>query len=201
MATWIWMFIILAGGLFGLKIIYVLSIVLVLPITRVERIVEDEIEAKTEDVEPRLWVEFSLAYRADDIAPEVPYADLIMQAGERHDVNPRLIAAMARAESTFRSQVVSPKGARGVMQVMPATGVRFGAQPSDLFDPATNIETGVRYIAWLRDRFGGSLDLILAAYNAGEATVERYGGVPPYRETRNYIERIRRYLEDEDQSS
>ncbi len=168
---------------------------LYLSLTRVERIVEDELEPIVELVEPGKGGSFRLEHRLEDTAPDVPFGDLMLQAAARHGLNPQLIAAMARVESSFRSQVVSPKGARGLMQVMPATGIRFGAKPSALFDPETNIETGVRYIAWLKDRFSGSLDLILAAYNAGEATVDRYQGVPPYRETRDYIERIRSYLE------
>jgi soluble lytic murein transglycosylase-like protein len=92
-------------------------------------------------------------------------------------------------ESHFNARVVSPKGARGLMQLMPGTGARFGVRKP--FDPAENIMGGTRYLKLLLDSFDGRVDLVLASYNAGEGAVMKYGGrVPPYRETRDYVKRI-----------
>ena len=101
-----------------------------------------------------------------------------------------LVAAMVRAESAFDPLAVSRKGASGLLQLMPSTAQRFGVELQEIFDPARNLDAGVRYIRWLSERFDGDLALILAGYNAGEATVERYEGVPPYAETQTYIRRI-----------
>jgi soluble lytic murein transglycosylase-like protein len=94
-------------------------------------------------------------------------------------------------ESAFDARAVSPKGARGLMQLMPATAARFGVK--DIFDPAQNIEAGARYLRFLLDLFDGDISLALAGYNAGEGAVKKYGyTVPPYRETVNYVRKIRR---------
>lgn len=164
-----------------------------LPLSRVERIVADEIVDEPLP-EPGESSAFRLDHTPEDRAPDVPYGAEMLSAALRFGLNPELLAAMARAESAFDPGAVSPKGARGLMQVMPATGRRFGAQPAELFNPSANLGAAARYLAWLRRRFADDLDLILAAYNAGEATVEHYGGVPPYRETRGYILRVRSYL-------
>lgn len=165
-----------------------------LPLARVERIVADEIVDEPEVDREQPGTSFRLEHLAQDPAPAVPFGEHMRAVAERMDLNPALLAAMARAESAFDSEAVSPKGARGLMQVMPATGRRFGAEPAQLFDPQVNLDAAGRYLAWLRERFADDLDLILAAYNAGEATVDRYEGVPPYRETREYIRRVRSYL-------
>jgi soluble lytic murein transglycosylase-like protein len=115
---------------------------------------------------------------------------LIFETARRHGVNPELVAALVRAESAFDPAALSHKGARGLMQLMPATARRFGVSPIESYDPGRNLEAGTRYLAWLLVRFDGDVVRALAAYNAGEGTVERYGGVPPYRETRTYIRRI-----------
>lgn len=165
-----------------------------LPLARVERIVADEIVEEPEDDRGKPGTSIRLDHRAQDPTPAVPFGEHMRAVAERVDLNPALLAAMARAESAFDAGAVSPKGARGLMQVMPATGRRFGAEPAQLFDPQVNLDAAGRYLAWLRERFADDLDLILAAYNAGEATVDRYQGVPPYRETRDYIRRVRSYL-------
>jgi len=121
----------------------------------------------------------------------VRYAPLIEQAAERHDVPPLLIAAITRVESDFDPNELSHKGARGLMQVMPETGARFGVPPSLLFDPERNIAAGTAYLSWLLDRYDNDLDLALAGYNAGEGAVDKYSGIPPYRETRNYVRKVR----------
>ena len=116
------------------------------------------------------------------------YADLIGAAASRHGVDPALLTAMAQAESSFDPRAVSPKGAAGLLQLMPATAERFGV--TDLFDAPQNVEGAARYLRWLLERFEGSTELALAGYNAGEGTVDRYRGIPPYRETREYVSRV-----------
>jgi len=160
---------------------------LVMPLLRIARIVED-IPAS----EPAPGSEAAFSTRFDDGhgAPEVPYGRLIYEAAERHGLNPELVAAVVRAESAFDSRAVSHKGARGLMQLMPATARRFGLDETTVFEPAHNLDAGSRYLRWLLDRFDDRLDHALAGYNAGEGTVDRYRGVPPYRETREYVRRI-----------
>jgi len=124
-------------------------------------------------------------------APRSPYGQLIYDIAIRHSVNPHLVAAMIHVESAFNPRAVSRQGAYGLMQLLPETARRFGLRKKrDLFDPKKNLEAGVRYLAWLTERFGGNAEMILAAYNAGEGAVERFGGIPPYRETQQYVEKI-----------
>jgi len=99
-----------------------------------------------------------------------------------------LIYAVIRQESGYDPYAVSHKGAKGLMQLMPATAKRFGVK--DVFDPAENVQGGVKYLRQLLDRYDGDRRLALAAYNAGEGAVDRFGGVPPYRETQDYVDRI-----------
>jgi hypothetical protein len=114
---------------------------------------------------------------------------LIKQSSLRHGVDPYLIFLVMEEESHFNPHVVSPKGARGLMQLMPGTGARFGVR--NAFNPAQNIEGGTRYLKELLKRFNGRVDLVLASYNAGEGAVARFGvRVPPYRETQSYVRRI-----------
>jgi len=114
-----------------------------------------------------------------------PYADTIALAATRHRVDPALLTAMARVESNFNPSAISPKGAQGLLQLMPQTADRFGVK--DAFDVEQNVEAGARYMSWLLERFEGQTDLALAGYNAGESAVERYDGIPPYSETRRYV--------------
>ncbi len=162
---------------------------MVISILRVARILEDEVSGE-EPPAPAPAVAFKLRFEVSQPRPGTPYADLIWAAGERHSLNPALLAAVARAESAFDPRAVSHKGARGLMQLMPATARRFGLSSSEVFEPAKSLDAGARYLSWLADRFEDDLARVLAAYNAGEGTVDRYGGVPPYRETRNYLKRI-----------
>lgn len=165
---------------------------LVLPLSRVERIVDDEIEIPEEPVEPSVSDVPTVRWEFADGAPvpATPYGELIHAAARRHRVDPELLAALVRHESAFDRYAVSHKGARGLMQLMPATARRFGVGEHEIFEPERNLEAGTRYLRWLLERFDGDLARALAAYNAGEGTVERYGGVPPYRETRDYLRRI-----------
>ncbi len=114
------------------------------------------------------------------------YEPLIVQAAARHGVDPTLVRAVIQVESNYESRARSVKGAQGLMQLMPATSRRYGV--ANPYDPAANIEAGIKHLKFLLGRF--PLALALAAYNAGEATVERFGGVPPYAETRTYVDRI-----------
>jgi len=116
------------------------------------------------------------------------FADLIAGAAERHELDPVLLTALAQVESAFDPRAVSPKGARGLLQLMPATADRFGVV--DAFDAGENVEGGARYLRWLLERYGGRTDLALAGYNAGEGAVDRFSGIPPYRETRHYVRQV-----------
>ena len=114
--------------------------------------------------------------------------NLIEQSAAEEGVNPALVAAMITQESGGKPEAVSPAGARGLMQLMPSTARMLGVE--NVFDPDQNVAGGVRYISRLLERYGGDEDLALAAYNAGPGTVDRYNGVPPYRETNNYLRRV-----------
>ena len=111
-----------------------------------------------------------------------------------YGLDPRLVIAVIEAESGFDPRARSPKGAMGLMQLMPETAKRFGVR--DPWDPVQNLRGGMAYLRWLLDRFDGDLALVLAGYNAGEKAVERYRGVPPFGETRRYVQRITRNLEN-----
>ena len=128
-------------------------------------------------------------------------ARLVEAAAERHEIDARIVQAVIQVESAYDPQARSPKGALGLMQLMPATAVRLGATPSsNLFDPALNIELGVRYLRLLGNMFNGRLDLVLAAYNAGEGAVMKHGmRVPPYPETQAYVRKINELLMAEGQ--
>jgi soluble lytic murein transglycosylase-like protein len=121
------------------------------------------------------------------------YDHLITKASEKYSVDPALIKAVIKAESNFNHRAVSKKGARGLMQLMPATASSLHVQ--DSFHPESNIEGGVRYLRYLLNYFSGNLHLALAAYNAGENAVIRYGGIPPYPETQIYVRRVLSYLD------
>jgi soluble lytic murein transglycosylase len=117
------------------------------------------------------------------------FAHVIRAAAERHGVDTRLVEAIVQTESAGNPTAVSPKGARGLMQLMPERAAELGVR--DSFDPTQNVDGGVRHMRDLLQRFGGDVTLALAAYNAGEAAVRSYGGVPPFAETREYVRRVR----------
>jgi hypothetical protein len=117
---------------------------------------------------------------------------LAIAAAQRHGLDPNLVLAVVGVESAFQPGAVSRKGAQGLMQLMPATARELGV--TDALDPAQNLDGGTRYLRMLVARYGGDLGKALAAYNAGMGAVKRHGGVPPYRETHHYIDRVlRRY--------
>ena len=113
---------------------------------------------------------------------------IIFRAGAREGVDPRFIHAVIQQESNYNPDALSPAGARGLMQLMPGTAKRFDCY--DAKDEACNVEAGTKYLAWLLKRFDGDVKLALAGYNAGEGSVDKYQGVPPYPETQNYVNKI-----------
>lgn len=113
---------------------------------------------------------------------------LVKEAAERHRMDPALIRAVIETESHWNAGAVSRKGAVGLMQLVPSTAQRFGVK--DMFSPKQNVDAGVRYLKTLLERYNGNLELALAAYNAGEGAVDRARGVPAFRETRNYVQRV-----------
>ena len=125
--------------------------------------------------------------------PVTPWARTIEVVAQRHGLSPDLIKAVAIVESALRPDAVSPKGAMGLMQLMPATAAQYGV--TDPFDPDQSLSAGAALIRDLLDQFGGDVTLALAAYNAGPGAVRRFGGVPAYRETRDYVRKVRSQLE------
>jgi hypothetical protein len=117
-----------------------------------------------------------------------PYSEIIRAAARKHGVDETLITCVIAEESNFNPHAISPRLAAGLMQLLPATATRFAVR--DVFDPAENIEAGTSYLKELLDHYRGDLKLALAAYNAGPEVVTRYGGVPPYAETRKYVKHI-----------
>lgn len=128
---------------------------------------------------------------SDLLASEMPapLKTLVDNIATTHGVDPALVRAVMKTESNFNRFAVSPKGAMGLMQLIPATGKRYGVR--DFFDPQQNIDGGVRYLKFLLEKFNGNIDLSLAAYNAGENLVGRLGRIPLIPETTNYVRKIR----------
>ena len=128
---------------------------------------------------------------ADYIPADIPSSGdreldlIILRAGERNGVDPRFLHAVIWQESKYKVRARSHVGAQGLMQLMPPTAKRFGC--TDPHDPAANIEAGAKYLRWLLKRFNGNVSLALAGYNAGEGAVDKYNGVPPYKETQDYV--------------
>ena len=122
------------------------------------------------------------------------FDDLIREMSRAYDVEYALVKAVIKAESGFNHRAVSPKGAQGLMQLMPATAAQH--QVADVFKPRDNIEGGVRHLKWLLDRYAGNVPFAVAAYNAGHARVEAVGGIPNIPETREYLARVMRFREN-----
>ncbi|HEV8231534.1 MAG TPA: lytic transglycosylase domain-containing protein [Thermoanaerobaculia bacterium] len=158
----------------------------------VDRIVEDEVEVSEVEVNEVAFdekVAYDLSYK-EGRKPlfGTAYDAMIESEAKKHGVDASLISAVIRAESNYEPRALSRKGARGLMQLMPATAQRLEVRRP--FDPAANVSGGVRYLRELAERFHHRPELVLAAYNAGERAVENYGGVPPYRETIGYVKKI-----------
>lgn len=126
-------------------------------------------------------------------ASESSYVDLIRHYADRHGIDEALVRAVIKVESDYRPHVISSKGAQGLMQLIPETARELNVR--DPFDPSENIRGGTLYLRRMLDRFDGNLELALAAYNAGPGTVQRYGGIPPFDETINYIQRVKHHLQ------
>jgi len=143
---------------------------------------------------PALAPVVSAAPQIEAIPADIPVSGdcdldwIIFRAGEREGVDPRFIHAVIKQESRYDADATSHVGARGLMQVMPGTAKRFHC--SDLKDRTCNVEAGTKYLAWLLKRFDGDVELALAAYNAGEGSVDKYKGIPPYAETEKYVSKI-----------
>lgn len=127
--------------------------------------------------------------REEFFKKEVPFGSVIYNEAKKNNVRPELVAAVVQAESKFKPTARSGAGAVGLMQLVPRTGRWMGAR--DLTNPVQNIAAGTKYLAYLSDRFDGNETKIIAAYNAGEGNVKRFGGVPPFKETRKYISKVR----------
>lgn len=170
-----------------------------LPLARVDRIVDDEVETAEVVEEVKKLVEEGVfprrSWRFDESRTPLfgtKFDGVIVRAARHFDVDAVLVSAVIQAESSYNPKIVSHKGARGLMQLMPATARRFGV--TDSFDPEENVFGGTRYLKWLLKTFEGDADLAVAAYNAGEGNVWKYDGVPPFRETVNYIQRIAKHV-------
>ena len=135
-----------------------------------------------------IFDDFSSAIRQEFFASSIPFGDLIHEKSAKYNVDPALVAAVIEQESRFKIRATSPVGARGLMQLMPRTGKWMGAR--DLYNPEQNVDAGVKYIKYLDKRFDGNLKKTIAAYNAGEGNVRRYGGIPPFRETQTYVKKV-----------
>lgn len=125
---------------------------------------------------------------------QVPFGSIIYKEAKKNDLRPELVAAVVQAESRFKPNARSGVGAVGLMQLMPRTGKWMGAR--NLTNPTQNIQAGTKYLKYLNERFDGNETKVIAAYNAGEGNVRRFGGVPPFRETRNYVKKVRNYEAD-----
>jgi hypothetical protein len=168
-------------------------------------LLEDEIQTGnliTPQIEPEQTNSSSLVLRMSEgkslgafSTGDIIIDGFIVDSCLRYNIDPLLIYAQMNQESKFKQRAISHKGARGLMQLIPATAIRFGAK--NIYDPQQNIEVGVKYMRWLLNKFDGDVRLALAAYNAGENSVIKYGRqIPPFQETQNYVARITaRYAE------
>jgi hypothetical protein len=174
-----------------------------IPLTRIDRIVDDEVAPAAVIAEVKKIVEEEggifpkRSWHYDAKRGPVfrsKFDKVIVEAAKKFDVDAALISAVIKAESDFNPRELSNKGARGLMQLMPGTASRFGV--TDSWDPVANIYGGVRYLRWLLEKFDGNADFAVAAYNAGEGNVWKYNGIPPFRETIAYVNRIARHIRD-----
>ena len=174
-----------------------------IPLVRIDRIVDDEVAAPAVIAEVKKIVEEEggifpkRSWRFDEKRGPIfrsKYDQLIVEASRKFDVDAALVSAVIKAESDFNPREYSNKGAQGLMQLMPGTAVRFGV--TNAWDPVANVYGGVRYLRWLLETFDGNADYAVAAYNAGEGNVWKYNGVPPFRETITYVNRIAKHIRE-----
>ncbi len=159
------------------------------PATRVDRVIADEVDDDTSPIPE--FADCPWGWNKEAVPAEMPFRAEIVAAAREADLHPWLLVALVRAESNFDPMAVSRAGAAGLTQLMPATAADRGV--TDVFDPAQNLDAGAGYLRALLDRFD-SLTLALAAYNAGPTTVDRYEGIPPYRETRSYVRKVTKWF-------
>ena len=145
-------------------------------------------------VAPRQLAIVTEKVREEFFHKEVPFGSIIYKEAKKNNVRPELVAAVVQAESRFRPTARSGAGAVGLMQLVPRTGRWMGAR--DLTNPQQNVAAGAKYLKYLNERFDGNETKVIAAYNAGEGNVKRFGGVPPFKETRNYVKKVRNYEAD-----
>jgi hypothetical protein len=162
------------------------------PAVRVDRVIADEVEDRrpVPEFEDCPW-----AWTGETRPDGIPFGDEIWAAAETAGIHPWLLVQLVRAESNFDETAVSRAGASGLTQLMPSTAVAQGVD--DVFDAEQNLRAGAEYLKSMLDRFD-SLTLALAAYNAGPTTVDRYDGIPPYRETREYVRKVVRWFCEDD---
>ena len=155
----------------------------------IDRIVGDEVpyEEPKADQAP-IAVPFVAAPVDPALLERTPYGEIIAAMAQAHGVDPMLVRALIQVESNYRPRATSHKGAMGLMQLMPSTAKQYKVR--NPYDPTANIGAGVKHLKGLIDRMDGAIDMALAAYNAGEGAVKKFKGIPPYRETRNYVSRI-----------
>ena len=155
--------------------------------TLVEKILPDEVPFKEPEQAPDATADSVTAVLADPMEMG-PYGEIITSVAQTHGVDPLLVRALIAVESGDRPTAKSHKGAMGLMQLMPSTARLYNVR--NPYDPKANIAAGVKHLKSLLDRMGGAVELALAAYNAGEGAVKKFNGIPPYRETRDYVSRI-----------
>jgi hypothetical protein len=168
---------------------------LIVPAQRVDRVISDVL-GEISDSSPSPTRSCEAHWAAQDLPPDTPFIEAIRQAAQAANLNPQLLASLVRAESAFDPDAVSRVGARGLTQLMPSAALDHGV--TDPFDVDQNLAGGAAHLRRLLDRFG-NLPHALAAYNAGAATVDRYDGIPPYRETQTYVRRVLRLFCPEEQ--
>jgi soluble lytic murein transglycosylase-like protein len=135
-----------------------------------------------------VFIQRGLGYSWSSTPKGSTWDDDITFLAKQYRLDPALVKAVIHIESAFNSNAISSAGARGLMQLMPATASRFGVKNS--YDPIENMLGGVQYLRWLFERFNGNIRFVLAAYNAGEGAVDKYKGIPPYRETQEYVKKV-----------
>ncbi|WP_036026918.1 lytic transglycosylase domain-containing protein [Leptospira noguchii] len=158
------------------------------PIQSKEQTFDSILKAEREKSISNFEKEKSFGKDLKNIEPSL--SKIIHQESEKNNLDPRLVQSVIKAESNFKTDAVSPKGAIGLMQLMPSTANSLGVE--DPFDPAENVAGGTKFLSDLLNKYK-NLDHALAAYNAGPSVVDRYSGIPPYRETRNYVEKVKKF--------
>lgn len=158
----------------------------------VEKAVENPLTSVAEA--PKKLTVVSEKVREEFFKKEVPFGSIIYREAKKNNIRPELVAAVVEAESRFKPTARSGAGAVGLMQLVPKTGRWMGAR--DLTNPVQNITAGTKYLKYLNERFDGNETKVIAAYNAGEGNVKRFGGVPPFKETRKYVVKVRNYEQE-----